>query len=329
MPSSARSILLGALSLFVLCAGTATAEQSRHMANIGLVGKPWAVAVKITGYRILIDGVKPDGRRYFFATNASTSMTLSVTLEMVSGEATGQGCLTHLENIAQQSSAHINRNVMHDEIQQMPVIEYVIPEMHGQREGPLHLFACAGKENVYADIHISKTGFKTGDESLLRDMLNSLHIVSADTADSLDHFQAGSAPYLQGKYSQAIPHYEQALALERSNPRLDKSLWRLLIDNLGMAFGMTGDIPRAKSTFEYGLSQDPANSMFHYNLARMHAGMNDREKAMQSLHRAFQNSLPRKAGESLPDPRQDRFFARCMLDPVFRTFAESLMQPAV
>ena len=127
----------------------------------------------------------------------------------------------------------------------------------------------------------------------------------------------------------AIESAEQALALEQSNPRLDKPLWRLLIGNLGMAYGMTRDISRAKSTFEYGLSQDPANTTFHYNLARMYAEMNDREKAMQSLRRAFNNSLHGNAGERPPDPRQDQFFTRCMLDPIFRTFAESLMQPAI
>ena len=211
----------------------------------------------------------------------------------------------------------------------MPVIEYLIPEGNGPQRGLLHLFACSGKDNVYADIHIAKTGLDAGDESLLRDILTRVHIVSVDLADSLDHFQAGSAPYLRGEYSQAISHYEQALALEQISPRLDKSLWGLLIGNLGTAYGLTGDLLRAKTVFEYGLSRDPADPVIHYDLARIYAAMDDRARAMPSLHNAFHHALHRKTGQPLPDPRRDPVFARCMWDPEFRTSAEALMQPAI
>ena len=123
----------------------------------------------------------------------------------------------------------------------------------------------------------------------MRDLLASLDIVAAAPASSLDHFRAGSAPYLQGTYAQAIPHYEQALALEQLNPTLDKPLWHLLIHNLGMAYRMTGDLPQARTIFEYGISQDPDNPLYYYNLARTYAGMNDRDHAMESLHAAFYN----------------------------------------
>ncbi len=329
MPSSTRSVLLGALGFTVLSVSMAPAEQARHVATIAFVEKPWGVALDITGYSIHINGVKPDGRRYFFATNAATSMNLSVTLEMVTGQATGQGCLAHLEHIAQTSAANIGQGITRYEVRHMPVIEYLGPAVRVENVDQFHLFACAGKENVYADIHISKKGFKTGDESLLRDVLASLDIVAAAAASSLDHFRAGSAPYLQGNYAQAIPYYEQALALEQSNPTLDKSIWRLLIQNLGMAYRVTGDLQQARTIFEYGVAQDPANPLFHYNLARTYAGMNDRDKAMQSLHAAFHNHRHRNVGESLPDPRQDVSFRRFMLDPGFRTLAESLMQPAI
>ncbi|MBI4002786.1 MAG: tetratricopeptide repeat protein [Nitrospira defluvii] len=329
MPGSMKSVLVGMLGCTVLSVSMALAEQPRHIATVAFIEKPWALALDITGYSIHINGVKPDGRRYFFATNAATSMTLSVTLEMVTGQATGPGCLAHLEHIAQTSAANISQGMTQYEVRHMPVIEYLGPAVRGGNVDQFHLFACAGKENVYADVHISKTGFKTGDESLLRDVLASLDIVAAAAASSLDHFRAGSAPYLQGKFGQAIPHYEQAIALEQANSTLDKALWRLLVHNLGLAYGITGDLQRAKTTLDYGLSQDPANSLFHYHLARTYAEMNDRDKAMQSLHAAFRNNRHRDWGEAIPDPRQDVSFRQFMLDPTFRNLTESLMQPAI
>lgn len=329
MSSSTKTLSLAALTVAALSVGIAAAEQPRQRATIAFVEKPWAMAVDITGYKVHMDGMKPDGRRYFFATDATTSMSLSVTLEAVSGQATVQGCRSHMEHITQASAVSIGQGVTQYEIRHLFVIEYLMPDPQGQRSGQLHLFACTGRDNVYADIHISKTGAKPGDEPLLRTMLDRVHVEAAATAGSLDHFRAGSVPYLQGKYAEAIPHYEQALTLEQSNPTLDRLLWRLLIDNLGTAYQVTGKFLQAHSTFEYGLSQDPANPMFHYHLARTYAGMNERGKAMQSLLKAFRNKQHRSAGDVMPDPRQDISFSQFMLDPVFRTWADSLMQPAI
>ncbi len=329
MSSSTRLILASALGFAAQAAGIVLAADAPRLASIALVDKPWAVSLDITGYRVQADGVKPDSRRYFLATNDAAAIRLSVTLEAVSGQATEQGCLAHLERIARSAAAHLSPGPTRHEVHHLPVLEYLLPETGGQQADHLHLFACASKDNVYTDIHVAKTGAKAGDDSQLREVLDSLTIVAAAAASSLDHFRAGSAPYLQGQFRQAIPHYEQAVALEQANPALDKSLWRLLIHNLGVAYGRTGNLARAKATFDYGLSQDPANPFFHYDLARAYAGMNDRDKAMQSLHDAFLHSRRRKEGDPMPDPRQDVSFGRLMLDPAFRMLTESLMQPAI
>lgn len=328
MARSIKSVLLGVLVCAALPAGITSAEQPRHIATVALIEKPWAVALDITGYSVRIDGVTPDGRRYLFATDASTSMTLSVTMETVNGQATTQGCLTHLRQVATTLAGDSSGNVVEYAVGRLPVIEYSISGANTNNLDQFHLLACTGKENVYTDVHLSKLHFKSGEESLLRRVLASLDIVPAMAAGSLDHFRAGSAPYLQGHYAESISHYEEALALEQSVPTLDKSLWRLLVHNLGVAYRMTGDLPRAMHIFQYGLSQDPFNPLFHYNLARIHAGMNDRDQTMQSLHAAFRNR-PATGIDSLPDPRQDVFFRRFMLDPSFRTLAEHLMQPAI
>lgn len=329
MPSFTQSVLIGVLGPILFTFGTAMATEPPQPALIALVEQPWAVSLDMTGYRVQIDGIKPDGRRYVFATNSAASIHLSVTLEAVSGQATEQGCLAHLEHIAQPSPEQPRQDIARYEIRHVPILEYLPSGTTGTAVDQLHLFACVRKDNVYADIHVAKTGFTRGDDSRLREVLQSLDIVPAPLAGSLDHFRAGSAPYLQGHFKQAIPHYEQAIALERARSTLDKAVWRLLVHNLGVAYGMTGDLTRAKATLDYGLSQDPANSLFHYHLARTYAGMNDREKAMQSLHAAFRNERQREGGDRIPDPRQDVSFRRFMLDPTFRDLAESLMQPAI
>lgn len=329
MPSFTTSALVGTVGITLLTLSTVLAEEPPHVATIALAEQSWALNLDITGYRVQVDGVKPDGRRYFFATNTAASMQLSITLETISGQATEQGCAAHLERISPPSPTHAKPNTTHYEIRHVPVVAYLTPEPSGTYPAQRHLFACVPQGNVYADIHLSKTGVMAGDDVRLQAVLRSLEIVPAGPPSSLDHFRAGSAPYLQGKFRQAIPHYEQALALEQAHSTLDKAIWRLLVHNLGTAYGMAGDFSRAKITLDYGLSEDPANVLFHYHLARTYAEMNERDKAMQSLHTAFRSPQHQNSSEHLPDPRQDASFRRLMLDPTFRNLTESLMQPAI
>ena len=329
MPSSRKRLLASVLGYALMAAGTALAEEIPHERSIALIDKAWAVRLDMTGYRIQADGVKPDSRRYLLATNNTGAIQLSVTLEAVSGQATEQGCLAHLTRIAHRATAASSSGPTRTEINQVPVLEYLLYETGGQGIAQLHLFACTVKENVYTDIHLSQSDTTTADASPLRNVLASLSIVAAGQSGSLDYFRAGSAPYLQGHFKQAILHYERAVALERANPVLDKSLWRLLVHNLGLAYRRTGDLMRAKTTIDYGLSHDPANPFFHYDLARTYAGMNERDRAMQSLHDAFRHFRISHEREPMPDPRQDVSFGRLMLDPEFRTLTESLMQPAI
>lgn len=329
MPSSMNLLLATALGYILVTAGALHAEDSPHQSSVALIDKTWGVSLDMTGYRVQADGVKPDGRRYFLAINDATAMQLSITLEGVSGQATEQGCLIHLQDIARIGGGPSSAAPIRAEIHHLPVFEYLWHESGGPWADQLHLFACTSRENVYADIHLSQRGADTGDDSQLRKVLESLTIVTAANARSVDHFRAGSAPYLRGQFKQAISHYEQAIALERANPVLDKPLWRLLVHNLGVAYRRTGDLARAKTTIDYGLSQDPANPFFHYDLARTYAGMNERERAMQALHDAFLHFRQNNEREPMPDPRQDVSFGRFMLDPAFRTLTESLMQPAI
>jgi hypothetical protein len=326
--TSKTTLVVATLLSSALSVCSAFAERSSDGITIALIDKPWAISLNLTGYRIHVNGVTPDGRRYVLATDARTATTLSVTLEKVRGQATRQGCRAHLRQAAKASAAGQHGNMREYDSRHMSVIEYLQPGTEGPSAGQFHLLACSGRDNVYADFHLSKKDFRAGDESLLHDLLSTVEVVQAAAPESLDHFRAGSAPFLRGHYALAVSHYEEALALEQSHPTLDHAIWRLLVHNLATSYRMMGDVPRAMRILEYGLSKDPAYPLFHYNLARLHARMNDRNHAMESLHAAF-NSPGAKDSALLPDPRQDDCFKRVMLDPSFRALVDSLMQPAI
>ena len=124
------------------------------------------------------------------------------------------------------------------------------------------------------------------------------------------YMREGSAFYLQHDFKRAIPPYQKALDLEKRQPTLDKTLWRVLVDNLGMAYGISGDLKKAKETFTYGLEKDPKYPMFHYNMACTYAEMGDMDKTISYLSQAFEYKANVIKGEKMPDPWKDSSFQR-------------------
>src|SRR5262245_32883145 len=52
--------------------------------------------------------------------------------------------------------------------------------------------------------------------------------------------QASSA-YLKKDYRKAIQFYSKGLELEKERPMLDLNHWRVVVDNLGMSYGISED----------------------------------------------------------------------------------------
>jgi tetratricopeptide (TPR) repeat protein len=135
--------------------------------------------------------------------------------------------------------------------------------------------------------------------------------------ETLALMQAASRFYLDRDYKRAIPPYQRALDLEKKERTLNQNLWRVLIDNLGMSYGISGDLKKAKETFEYGLSKDPKYPMFHYNLACTYGEMDDVDNAITYLKSAFENKQNMIKGERFPDPWTDSSFQRFMNNDKF------------
>src|SRR5262249_53786226 len=141
---------------------------------------------------------------------------------------------------------------------------------------------------------------------------------------ALDHFKDGSFSYIKGAYKLAIESYNKALELEKKKRTLDKMLWYVLIDNLGMSYGMTGNLKKDKEIFEYGLSQLSKYPIFYYNLGTVYAGMRNLDQAIANLKLAFQYKANAIPGETLPDPSGDYKFEKFMHDDRFKSVLREL-----
>ncbi|MEO8342029.1 MAG: tetratricopeptide repeat protein [Nitrospirota bacterium] len=313
--------------------------------------KGLGLSIDLTGFKKDIDQVKPDGRRYLMASHPKTRLKVSVTLEKLPAQATTQGCIDQLKLMENGPFVTRGKDINLNTVREIPTLEYTLRDFQGTRMDQKNVYVCLAHDNVYADIHLSKVHYTTTDAPLFRSILKSVRLQSGppevkqiqtkprpqiqskphihppppEPPNSQELFNLGNVFYLKNKYAQAVLPYQKAFDLEKANPELDRTVWRALIDNLGIAYSMTGRLKEARATFEQGIQADPTYPKFHYNLACTFAEMNDLKRTMQSLATAFRHRKNLNSGEkTMPDPRQDSPFQRFMKNETFRNFVNDL-----
>jgi tetratricopeptide (TPR) repeat protein len=306
--------------------------------DVWLPAKAWALELDGTGFTTRDNEIQADGRRYFLAENPKTRIIVSVFLEASKEPVQPGECKHSLEEKAKRNASLASarlRGVAYRDSGELQILEFVLPEFDGVPKNQKNVFGCLIKDDVFVDIHISKLFFKSTDQPLFDALLQSIHFVPREASaaavpsgNSMLLFQEGSRYFLAHQYREAIGPYQQALEIEKSTPTLQKNLWRVLIDNLSIAYGITGDLTYARETLNYGVSKDPDYPNFYYNLACVTAEKGDVPGTEKNLKLAFdrrENIIP---GETFPDARVDDSFQKLLQQKEFRQFLNTLYGPA-
>ena len=328
-----RRIFAGSMFFYVLgCLLVAHARTGEDKLQVAFPGKTWSVVINSPGFVAQVDEMQKNGRQYLMAANDKNGMNLSVSLERSPQGADANTCPEYVRKRVEGLSGLGLQDVRYFTVGGMAAAEFLVPELKGIKLRQKNLVACTAREDVYVDVHLSKVQFKPDDEPLFTSLINSVSIAdnppaTADrpkSSEARELMGAGSRYFLQQHYKEAIVPYQQALDLEKKNRTLDKTMWRVLVDNLGMAYGITGDLANAEATFRYGLSEDATYPMFFYNLACVYAERNDLDTSMEYLRKAFRYKANMIPAEKLPDPQADDSFQRFRSNPKFRALMDSL-----
>jgi tetratricopeptide (TPR) repeat protein len=144
-----------------------------------------------------------------------------------------------------------------------------------------------------------------------------------------DVFLYAQLLYKAHEYKAAAPIFENAIARLRETPDTQlmsdrKTMNRVVTDQAGMAYGMSGNNQRARSLFKKAIVQDPDYPLNYYNLACADA----EEKKLVDARTHLQEAFARKAnvipGETMPDPTKDDSFLPYRDNKEFWGFLESL-----
>jgi len=142
-------------------------------------------------------------------------------------------------------------------------------------------------------------------------------LVKRDPADIDAQAYLGHALFKQEKYAEAVAPYEKARELEASGSKLSSDQHPVLIDQLAMAYGISGDLKKTHALLESAIREDPEYPLNYYNLACAYAEEGDKGKALTNLSVAFQHREHVLRGEQMPDPRTDSSFQKYVRDGDF------------
>ena len=328
--------LFGILTLSLLSLAAARAQDApvSGKSDVWLPAKPWALELETAGFTTRANEIQPDGRRYFLAENTKTHVVVSVYLEVLKAPAQPGECKHSLEEKMKRNSSLASgtlKGVAYRESGEMQILEFTLPELDGVPTNQKNTFGCLVKDKVFVDLHLSKVFFKAADQPIFDALLESFRFVPREATDtpvpagnSLRLLEEGSRYFIAHQYREAIPPYRKALEIEKNTPTLDKNLWRVLIDNLSIAYGITHDLTSAREALTYGVSRDPDYPLFYYNLACVTAEKGDLPDTENYLKLAFERRDNLIPGETFPDARVDDSFQKLLLQKEFREFLASL-----
>ena len=217
---------------------------------------------------------------------------------------------------------------------EIAVVEYVIPEVQSKPIRQKNVHAYLGARDLCAEIHMSKVLWEPAEQHLFDDVLATVRLLPdesapADQGDAMAsrYLTEGSKFYAQQDYARAAEQYQKALDLEKKNRTLSGSFFRVLVDNLGMSYGISGNLGEAKAVFEYGISQDPEYPMFYYLLACDYGEMGKMDESIEQLRLAFKYKANVIPGESLPDPLTDDSFQKFVKQKKFVDAVHEMQHP--
>jgi hypothetical protein len=319
-----RVVMKTSAFMLIFCfAAFSQAQQPSHRAQMAIPNVKGVLEFDVgpTPFEI---HVRPDGKEVQLqAFGRPDKLGISAFLQRVTFPASPEKCRDEwwpgTKKAVKMQRDDLQETVVKDSVAR---VEFIVPEFRGAKVQQKDMHAYLGSGNLCAEIHLSKAGFNPEDSKLFEDVLASVKL-SPDVSlaeiqaqnpaqppdhDSFYYFGLGSKFYLQRDYFHAEDAYLKALDLDRQKHSLSKDYFRVLVDNLGMSYGMTGKLPQAEATFVFGLTQDPEYPMFHFNLACTFGEMDKMNEALAQLRLFYKYKANMIAGETLPDPLKDDSF---------------------
>jgi len=183
----------------------------------------------------------------------------------------------------------------------------------------------AATADICGDLEFYRDSPITAEDVELKKVFGSYALDAKYTPTLRDAMLYGQILYNAKMYKAAGPVFETALGrLKESHEADQTTMKRVVTDQAGMAYGMSGDLLKARSIFEKAIVEDPEYPLYYYNLACAEAEEKDLAGTQKHLREAFDRKANVLAGEKMPDPATDDSFVPYRDNKAFWSFLEGL-----
>jgi tetratricopeptide (TPR) repeat protein len=310
--------------MLVPCGGFAQ-ETGVNKAQISIPGVKGVLELNV-GKTTWDAHVRADGKETELqAIHRMDNVRITAFLQKVKFQASAVNCRGKWWPMTAKSAPIKREELRQYDRDEAAIVEFMIPEFRGNTIHQESLHAYFGANDLCAEIHLSKDQFVPEDEKAFEEILSTVRLLPDETGhlegiaaeEKKRYLAEGSRSYLEHNYKSAAEHYQKALDLEKRDRTLNRDVFRVLVDNLGMSYGLTKKYPMAKETFEYGISQDPEYPLFYYLMACTYGEQGRMNESIEQLSLAFKYKANVIPGESLPDPLKDDSFRKFSYDKRF------------
>ncbi|UCG60548.1 MAG: hypothetical protein JSV52_09445 [Candidatus Zixiibacteriota bacterium] len=312
-----QQILMTLMVLTALMMPWSASAQPSERLTLSLPDLDWALQIDVPDFKIKSGGLRPDGlATKAVAVNDATGIVLSVFIEVAQKPGDSRVAREYYLSGIEQSPMKEEQMVTSED-GDVALLEYVIKEYQGVKVNQRNVNAYMVRDEFWVDVHLSKAEYVDSEKKLFDELLASVVIVDDYIQTEMDNLIYASSFYMERNLEKAAVYYEKAIEKDLASTTLPLELWRVAVDNLGMAYGMSGDLENSKRVLLKGIRQDPDYPMFYYNLACTCAELNDEDAAMSNLRKAYERKGNMIKGEQFPDPRSDSSFEKYVSDPDF------------
>lgn len=321
------------LSLVALtCFSTAVyAADNDDSFKLALVDHPGQLSWSAVGFKIVESSAKPGGKEIGIrGQNQSGQQTFLGFLFLFPEKAplTSAKCLDGVIGPEKKNTPSLKITGA-DQISQPGSLPVSLVSFTAKGEGDKTLYTVRGfvaSGDICGDLEIYSYAPLSLQDSNLKKIFSSLRLDEKYTPQFSDLFLYAQILYQHHMYGAAAPVYEKALVKLNEDSSSTKTMKRVITDQAGMSYGMSGNISKARAIFEKAAAADPDYPLYYYNLACADAEEKNLTGAKKHLQEAFDRKANVIPGESMPDPTQDDSFLPYRNNKEFWTFLQGLRE---
>jgi tetratricopeptide (TPR) repeat protein len=297
--------------------------------KLALVDHAGQLSWSAEGFKIIESSAKPGGKEIGIRGQDQTGQQTFLGFLFLFPEKaplTSAKCLDGVIGPEKKSSPSL-KVVGTEEISQPGNLPVSLVSYTARGEGGKTLYTVRGfvaNGDICGDLEIYSYAPLSLQNSALKKIFSSFRLDEKYAPQFKDLFLYAQILYQHHMYGPAAPVFEKALVKLNEDSSSTKTMKRVITDQAGMSYGMSGNIGKARAIFEKAIAADPDYPLYYYNLACADAEEKNLAGAKKHLQEAFDRKANVIAGEKMPDPSQDDSFLPYRNNKEFWTFVEGL-----